>query len=204
MWSRLVGIAVILLAVPTFSGVAALAQESDQGQAEALEAYVKMMTPNENHAFLKRFVGKWDVTTTAWMHPGAQPEVSSGTTIGEMILGGRFAQLKLQGTMFGEPFEGLQIIGYDNLNQHYVTFWIDTAGTGFYLLEGTRDKGSTTIIDTGTWPDPVAGACMKVRGVTRFPSPDEYTYELYMTGADGTEFKSLEYRALRKKAETAK
>jgi hypothetical protein len=168
-----------------------------------MEAYTKLMATNENHAFLARYAGNWDVTTSAWMQPGAEPAVSHGSAAGEVILDGRFALLKVKGTMFGQPFEGLQIVGYDNLNKNYVTLWIDNTATGFYLTDGTREKGSTTIVDTGTWPDPIAGTCMKVRGVTRFTTPDEYTYELYMTGADGSEFKSMEYRAVRRKAATA-
>ena len=39
----------------------------------------------------------------------------------------------------------------------------------------------------------------KVRAVTRIVSNNEYTYELYMTGPDGKEFKSLEFRSVRKK-----
>jgi hypothetical protein len=37
-----------------------------------------------------------------------------------------------------------------------------------------------------------------VRDATRFIGPDEYTYELFMIGADGKEFKSLENRVSRK------
>jgi hypothetical protein len=38
------------------------------------------------------------------------------------------------------------------------------------------------------------------RSITRVVSPDEYVYEMYMGLPDGTEFKSLENRCLRKKS----
>jgi len=167
------------------------AQQSQQDQQKAMEAYMKMMATNENHDYLKRFAGEWNVSTKAWMQPGAPPESSEGSSKGEMILGGRFIKMELKGTMFGQPFEGLQIVGYDNMKKKYITFWIDNTGTAFYLMEGVRDAAAKTMTETGLWPDPMTGGTMNVRGVTKLVGPDEFTYEMYMVGPDGKEFKSL-------------
>ena len=40
---------------------------------------------------------------------------------------------------------------------------------------------------------------MKVKAITKMIGPDEFSYELYMVGPDGKEFKSLENRAIQKK-----
>jgi hypothetical protein len=197
-------IALALLAVSGLFGAVVLAQEGASGKDEATEAYMKMMAPNENHAYLGSFAGDWEITTTAWMEPGAEPSVTKGTGTGEMILGGRYLMINYRGTMFGQPFEGYQIVGYDNLKKKYVTLWIDSAGTGFYLTEGERDKAGTVLTEAGAWPDPMAGGTIKVRAITRIVSADEHTYEMYMTGADGKEFKSLENKAVRKKPEPDK
>jgi hypothetical protein len=53
--------------------------------------------------------------------------------------------------------------------------------------------------ETGVWPDPMTGGTITVRGVTKRVGSDEFTYELYMAGPDGKEFKSLENVAVRKK-----
>ena len=116
-----------------------------------------------------------------------------------MILGGRFLKMDYKGTMFGQPFEGVQIIGFDNMKKKYISFWIDNTSTAFFLLEGTRDESSKTTTETGLWPDPMTGGTMKVKGITKMISPDEFSYEMYMIGPDGKEFKSLENRAVRKK-----
>jgi len=175
------------------------AQEAKTDQQKAMDAYMKAMAPNENHAFLKSFAGQWDVTSTAWMRPGAPPSVSSSTCTAELILGGRYVMLRYQGVMFGQPFEGIQIIGYDNTQKKYNAFWIDNTSTSFYLTSGTRVAAGNTINDTGLWPDPMTGGTSKIRAVTKLIGPDEYTYELFMVGADGKEFKSLENRSVRKK-----
>jgi len=164
-----------------------------------MQEYMKMMAPNENHAYFNDLVGKWDVKTTAWMAPDAKPVVSQGSCDAQVILGGRFIMMKFTGTMFGQPFEGMEIVGYDNLKKKYVTFWIDNWSTSFYLTEGTRDTLTKAETETGDWPDPMTGGTIKVRSVTTFVSRDEYLYELYMMPEGGKEYKSLENRTTRKK-----
>ena len=181
------------------SSFAAGPQQSQQDQQKAMEAYMKMMATNENHAHLGMFAGEWNMTSKAWMMPGQAPETSQTTAQGEMILGGRFLKMNYKGTMFGQPFEGVQIIGYDNMKKKFITFWIDNSSTAFFLTEGILDESAKTMTETGVWPDPMTGGTMNVKGITKMVSPDEFTYEMYMVGPDGKEFKSLENRAVRKK-----
>ena len=193
-----VTVAVLLCAA---AATAVLAQEADKDQQKAMEAYMAMMAPNENHVFLANFAGDWDVVTNAWMGPGATPTTGQGTYTAEMILGGRFVMMHYNGTIFGQPFEGYQVIGYDNIKKKYETFWIDNSSTSFYLTEGVRDQGGATIADTGLWADPMTGGSVKVRDEMKLVGPDAFTYELYMTQPDGTEFRSLQNIAVRRKVE---
>ena len=159
-------------------------------QRQAMEDYARISALNENHEFLKKFEGEWKVSSKAWMMPGQDPIITGDNVKGEMILGGRFLMWRYQGTVFGQVYEYLQIIGYDNFQKKYVTFWIDNTSTAFYMLEGTRE--GNVITDTGLWPDPVTGRLGKVRNVIKFIGPDEFIDELFMTTKDGKEFKSLE------------
>jgi hypothetical protein len=175
------------------------AQEPTPEQQQAMDAYVKLMAPNENHEFLKNLAGEWTVTTTIWPQPGAPPVSSEGTASSAMVLGGRFLEMKFKGMMFGQPFDGLEIVGYDTVKKQYVTLWIDNTSTMFYELAGTREKNAKAIHDRGAWYDPMAGGDSPVHAVTTVVGPDEYTFELFMVGPDGKEIKSMEYRALRAK-----
>lgn len=175
------------------------AEQAEQDQQKMMEAYKKMMALNENHAFLKNFVGEWDVKTTAWMQPGAEPIEAKNSAAAELIFGGRFLKLNFKGQMFGQPFEGLQIVGYDNLKKKFNTFWIDSSSTAFFLTEGIFDKDKKTITETGTWADPVTEGSIKVRAITTLVSQDEYVYQMFMAGPDGNEFKSMENISIRKK-----
>lgn len=178
---------------------AGIAQEGQQMDPEMMEAYMKLIAPNENHEFLKNFLGEWEVTTTAWMQPGAEPISSKGRAKAEMIIGGLFLKVEFKGPMFGQPFEGILIMGYDNYQKKNITFWIDSSSTAFYLTEGSREEGKKKIVETGVWQDPMGGEDMNVRNTTTLVSKDEYKFEMIMILADGTEFKPMEYRAKRKK-----
>lgn len=189
----------IVMALAVSAAFALAPQQSQQDQQKVMEAYMKMAATNENHAYLAKFAGEWEVATTAWMQPGAPPQTSKGSSESEMILGGRFLKMHFKGAMFGQPFEGIQVVGYDNMKNKIITFWIDSTSTAFFLTEGTIDAASKTTTETGVWPDPVTGGTMGVKSITKLIGPDEYTYEMFMVGADGQEFKSMEYRAVRKK-----
>jgi hypothetical protein len=166
-------------------------------QQKTMEAYARVGALNENHEFLKQLVGEWNVTSRGWMAPGQAPLVTESKAKAELILGGRFLMWRIQGTMFGQLFESVQIVGYDNRQKKYVTFWIDSTSTAFYMMEGTRQ--GNVMSDTGLWPDPVIGGREKVRDVLTVVGPDEFTFELFMVGADGKEFKSIENRCIRNK-----
>ncbi len=194
--SRNLGFSLLMF---TFLFHIGMTQESQKMDKEMMEAYMKMMAVNENHTFLKNFVGEWTVETTAWMQPGAEPVKSENMAKAELIYGGRFLQVNFKGTMFGQPFEGLQIVGYDNQKKRYISFWIDSSSTSFYLTEGTRDEKTNVITENGLWPDPMSGTDMKVRTVTTLVSKDEYKFEMFMGLPDGKEFKSMENRSTRKK-----
>jgi hypothetical protein len=115
-----------------------------------------------------------------------------------MILGGRYALLDYKGEMMGQPFQGLQISGYDNIATAYTTFWIDNSSTSFYLLKGTYDAAKKTYTFAGRWADPLGGET-PVRMIVKIVSPDEYVSEPYMRLPDGKEFLNMSDRSVRVK-----
>ena len=180
-------------------GVGFSGQTTEQDQQKAMEAYAKAMAVTENHGLLNFFIGRWDATSTMWAFPGTPPTTSKNAAEVTSILGGRFIMMEISGTMMGQPFKGIQIVGFDNMLKKFQTFWIDSTSTAFFLLSGTYDAEKKTWTDTGKWADPMGGTT-DVRGVTRIVGPDEYVYEMFMGMPDGKEFKSLENRCVRKKS----
>ncbi|NTV81949.1 MAG: DUF1579 domain-containing protein [Candidatus Aminicenantes bacterium] len=188
-------LALVLSAITTALG---LAQTSEQDQAKAMEAYMKAGAVTADHEALKYFAGRWKVEGKMWTAPGAPPTESINTNEGEMILGGRYVRLTYKGEMMGQPFEGLQISGYDNIEKAYKTFWIDNSSTSFYLLTGKYDAAKKTYTFTGRWADPMGGVT-PVRMIIKIVSADEYTSETYMAMPDGKEFLNMSDRSVRTK-----
>jgi hypothetical protein len=186
-----------LALVLAFSSAHAIQAQTAQDQQKAVEMYMKLGAVNENHAYLKAFVGEWKVAVKMWTFPGSPATASETTARGELILGGRFLSMAYSGTMMGQPFDGVQTIGYDNLQKKYVILWIDNTSTAFYMTTGIRDAAAKTMTEEGLWPDPMTGGRVRVRNVTKWHGPDEFSYESFMTLPNGKEFKSMEEHAVR-------
>lgn len=170
---------------------------ADADRQKAMEVYMKAGAVTENHEFLKKYAGSWDCQVKGWMAPGQPPFVSQGTFLGEMRLDGRFLFMDFKGEMFGQPFAGVQIISFDNMQQKYISLWIDNTSTFFFMSAGTRQDN--VISESGLFPDPLTGSQLPVKARTTWVSADEYLYEQFMVQADKSEFKSMEMSCKRRK-----
>lgn len=130
---------------------------SQEDPAKAMEEWLKLTAPNENHARLEMLVGTFDVTGKFWMDPAAPPSENTGTSTFTWMLGKRFVKHEHTSQFMGAPFEGFGMTGWDPLKQKYVGVWTDTMGAGLYSLEGTYDPKTESFTFEGTWPDPMSG-----------------------------------------------
>jgi uncharacterized protein DUF1579 len=160
-------------------------------QEEMMAAWQKSAAVGPEHAVLKNFEGKWTSSVTATMDPSKPPEKSEGTSEGMVILGGRFVHVLHHGTMMGQPFEGMMLLGYDNIRKKYTSSWVDSMGTQIASYDGTWNAAKKSLTMAGHFLDPMTGKPMKTRGVTAFPDATTMTYDEYMMGPDGKEMKTL-------------
>ncbi|MGH7889196.1 MAG: DUF1579 domain-containing protein [Thermodesulfobacteriota bacterium] len=163
-----------------------------------MEKWKQFATPNENHQVLGALVGDWGYTIKWWMSPDGEPEISKGTSEIEWIMGGRYIQHEVEGTSMGQPFEGMGVVGYDNEKKQYQSTWIDNMGTGIMTASGSYDAKTKTLSDQGTFSCPAEGQ-KSFRAVTKIIDQDNFTYEWYMPGPDGKEFRAMEIVYARKK-----
>ncbi len=171
-----------------------------------MDAWMKMMSPGKNHEVLAGMVGTWDYTTKFWMDPAAPPTESKGRAKAVAKMGGRYIASHHEGKMeFPGPdgkmteweFEGLAITGYDNIQQKFVSTWIDNMGTGIMMAEGKYDAATKTFTYTAEMPDPT-GSKVKIREVIRIINDDKHVFEWYET-RQGTEVKTMEITYVRRK-----
>ena len=161
---------------------------------EAMMARMKdYATPNENHKILQAFVGNWNATTKSWTDAKSEPMVSEGKSETQWILGGRFLQEKFTGTFMNEPYEGMGIIGYDNIKKQYEYLWFDNMGTSIAKIEAQYDLATKTFAETGEVSCPMTGAERALRGKVTLIDDNHCLQEFFMTDPKtGEEFKSME------------
>jgi hypothetical protein len=181
---------------------AAASQTAEAGKAAAPanpnEAWMKMNEPGEPHKLLAGMAGDWNLEVKTWTAPGAPPSVSRATSTGKMVLGGRFLQEEVTGTMMDTPFTGMSFTGYDNIKQKYVATWMDNMTTGIFKSEGTYDPAAKTVTMAGTQYDPVSDKDVPVRTVTEVVDDKTHVFSWYLTGPDGKEVKAMEITYTRK------
>lgn len=204
MKARTIPAVLSLLVLVAILGVPAVAQDKPKEPASPpmggpeMEAMMKAMSPGENHKHLGWYVGDWTFTNRMWMDPSQPPTESTGTMKGELILGGRYAQMTWQGNFFGMPFEGRGTEGYDNLTKKYVSSWVDNMGTGILYSTGTCEDGGKKCTMKGDMVDPVTGKPGYMRSVVTWTDQNSFKTEMFGAGGDGKEVKMMEIVAKRK------
>jgi hypothetical protein len=188
-------LALFVLASPVMAKDKKPAKEMDP-QA-MMEVWKKLAMPGEPHKLFASLAGSWATTTKEWMEPGKPPTESTGTAEMKMLLDGRFLYQEYNAQMMGQPFSGIGIDAYDNMTKKYVTAWIDTMGTGIFMMEGTASADGKTITLKGSHPEP-GGGKMTHRAVWKIVDNNTQTFDMYGAHHGGKEMKVLEISYARK------
>lgn len=168
------------------------AAQAANGEQEAImKKWMEFMTPGAEHKLLKYKEGRWKLHVEMWVSPDAKPTISEGTSEMKLIMGGRYLMDSTRSTYNGMAFEGMGIVGYDNLKKKFVSIWIDNMGTGISPGEGTYDEATKTYTYTTQAPDVVSGNYKAGRSTERIINDNEWIVETYDTAPDGKEFLTM-------------
>ena len=168
-----------------------------QHEADQNQEWMKYSQPTEHHRKLDKFVGNWNQTVKWWMYPDAEPTTTTGSSTYKWILDGRYLQGECTGQMEGQPFKGMDILGYDNFAGEYTSYWVDNMSTSPMIATGSlSDKelkmtGTHDCVMTGTKDQPF-------KSTTKFKDANTIVYEMWAPGPDGQFFKTLEVTSTRK------
>lgn len=171
--------------------------EKPMDQQAMMELWKKLAMPGEPHKQFASLAGSWTTKTKEWMEPGKPPTESTGTAEMKMLLDGRFLYQEYNSQMMGQPFSGIGIDAYDNMTKKYITAWIDSMGTGIFIMEGTASADGKTITLKGSHPEP-GGGKMIHRAVWKIADNNTQTFDMYGAHHKGKETKMLEITYTRK------
>ncbi len=155
-----------------------------------MAAMMKMAMPGPEHAALNPLAGIWKITTKMWMAPG-EPQVSEGTCERNWVMDGRYLVGNYKGSFAGMPFEGMEVLGYDNFKKQYASSWVDNMGTGIMMSRGApMDPTTKSFTLTGSSPD-MTGKEVMMRQVTNIVDGNTASMTMYAT-QDGQEMRTME------------
>jgi hypothetical protein len=188
---------VTMLFVGGLLGAFALGRAGAQeGPTDPMAAWAELAKTGPQHAQLKECVGTWNCESTCWCEPGKEPTKEKGTVTFSMVLGDRFLRQDVNGSMMGQPFQGIGYLGFDNGSKKYQSVWMDSMGTCMVLLTGTEiERGVQEL--KGSFAGP-GGMEMKMRIIQRHVDADKMTMEMYCDMGMG-EMKSMEQTYTRAK-----
>lgn len=172
-------------------------QQKQMDPQAMMEMWKKLGTPGEPHKLFASLAGSWTTQTKEWMEPGKPPTESTGTAEMKMLLDGRFLYQEYNSQMMGQPFSGIGIDAYDNLTKKYVTAWIDSMGTGIFMMEGTASADGRTITLKGSHPEP-GGGRMTHRAIWKIVDNNTQTFDMFGAHDGGKEMKMMEITYTRK------
>lgn len=148
--------------------------------------------PTAEHKILAADGGTWDATIKTFAGgPDAEPSVSSGTEINEVMLGDLWVLSKFDGS-FGGKFQGRNQFGYDATKSKYVGSWIDSWSPNLTVLEGSYDAKSKTMTYVGEGVDASNKVKYTQKRVTVTKDDDTRVFTLYMKYEGGEEAKFME------------
>ncbi len=162
-----------------------------------MKKWTDYMTPGKEHAELAKMNGDWTYTAKFWMDPSSPPQTSEGTASCEMLLGGRYMQMKVFGKMMGMDFNGIDVTGFDNGKKIFVSSWIDNFGTGLMYMEGTYDDASNKVVYTGKMYDPMSEKDIYQKQTIKMVDDKNVEMEMFNV-VDGKDIKTMELKYVKK------
>ena len=165
--------------------LAALLMSIGFAQIVAAQEMPEPATPTDQHKWLKKFAGQWEMANKGIMGEGQLPIESTGTMKSEM-LGGFWVVNVMNGDVAGMKFRGIQTIGYDTKKKKYVGTWVDSLNNYMWHYEGNVDESGKKIVLEAKGPNMMNTGQMNLyRDAYEFKNDDLIVVTSSMQREDG-------------------
>lgn len=156
--------------------------------------------PQEEHRWLQKLVGEWDMEAESEMAPGEPPMKTKGTE-SVRSLGGLWIVAEGEGEMpGGGSGTSLMTLGYDPQQKRYIGTWVGSMMTHLWLYDGSLDAGEKVLTLNSEGPGMSGdGKLAKYKDVIEFKSDDHRVLTSHMQGEDGSWQSFMTAHYLRKK-----
>ena len=182
------------------AGAAAPAAAQEQPQlppgwtAEDMQAYAQAATPGKMHQHLAKDIGQWRGKSSMWMAPGGSEPITSDCTINvTWLMDGRYTKGEMAGEMPGMgPYNGIGIMGFDNVANQFVATWVDNHSTGIMNGTGEISPDGRTITWNYNYHCPITKKPTVMRQIETWTGANTKTLEMFGTDPkSGKEFKMM-------------
>ena len=143
--------------------------------------------PQEEHRWLHKLVGEWDMEAESAMAPGEPPMKTTGTE-SVRSLGGLWIVAEGEGEMpGGGSGTSLMTLGYDPQKERYVGTWVGSMMTHLWVYDGSLDAGKKVLTLNSEGPGMSGdGKLAKYRDVIELKSDDHRVLTSHVQGEDGS------------------
>jgi hypothetical protein len=148
--------------------------------------------PGPIHKHLEQMVGDWKGTVRFKMDPSMDWMESTGEVHREAIMDGRFVLERVTGETMGQEFKGLGIVGYNDMAEHYESFWIENMANHMSMATGSYDPATKTFTFEGDMANPMTGEKVKTVMTMDASDPNKEVTEGFVINADGSRMKNFE------------
>lgn len=176
---------------PHASAATVLSAMLAQPPGDVDEAMMKMMAagaPGESHRVLDALIGEWKGFVRIRMGPDVEPMEMPTTITREWILGGRYVSESVKSETDMGAFEGMGVIGFNNVDGVYEVGWIDNMSTAIFTEQGSYESKTKTFRFTGKHRDPATGYTILTNSVLDLSNRDRHVMRSTIPGPDGTPY----------------
>lgn len=162
-----------------------LAEGKQDDYSQMLSAWSRLSPPGRQHRLLQPLAGEWDLQA-AWQHRDSTSGIYRASSKRKWIMGHRFLLEEVRDDKIGAPFNGVGILGYDNLKRQFASFWIDEMSTSMVFCAGQEESDGRSISLTGTYDDPLTGERnRRFKNVITIADNNQHVFEMFEIAPDG-------------------